>query len=163
PLEMAGKTTTIDLAAHNATKVLARASTTVICGNVPKQKKPFFAPLFPPLLTAIGVIPIAPPPSLVQPTTSTQAQSQAQAQGAFAAQEQEQPQVAFATAYKRALDQALVEEREYSMTAYRDRSAPAMPPPLFIASVGIMSVLAYVGAIAPRRRLSRAAARNRRR
>lgn len=157
PLEMAGKKSEVELVANKGADVLARASATVVCGDVPedKDRKDFFG-LFPfdRVLGLLPLLPLSPPPTLANPSQATQAQSQAQAQGAMATQEQEQPQLAMATQYKSALREALGKEDEYAMTRYRERTQPELPPGMFLSAASLMMAVAYGFASSRRRRTS---------
>ena len=154
PMSMAGERSKVSLSAMQSAKKLATATATVVCGKVDptKEKKGFFATFpFDRVLGLLPLLPLAPPPTLTNPTSATQAQSQAQAQGAMAAQEQQQPQVAYAIQHKAKLAEALArEEQEYQMTSYRDRSKPV--PGLFLAAGAVMMSAAYALAMSRRRR-----------
>ena len=156
PLSMAGKKTDVDLTATKGPDVLAQASATVVCGDVPAEKKKDFFDLFPfdRVLGVVPLIPLSPPPTLANPSQATQAQSQAQAQGAMATQEQEQPQLAMATQYKSALREALGKEEEYAMTRYRQRTEPELPQGMFLGAAALMMAAAYGFAMSRRRRTS---------
>ncbi|MBW3595184.1 MAG: hypothetical protein KY391_06355, partial [Actinobacteria bacterium] len=162
PRSMAGERSRVDLTARQASKRLAAATATVVCGDVDRKKKPFFD-LYPfdRVLALLPLLPLSPPPTLTNPSQATQAQSQAQAQGAMATQEQEQPQVALATQYKEALSEALAREEEYAMTRYRERSAPEVPPGLLVAAGAVMMSAAYGLAVSRRRRAAVAYQRHR--
>ena len=162
PTSMAGEKTEVGLVANQGNRKLARAMTTVVCGKKP-PKKPFF--LSSPFETIVGILPLlplAPPPTLANPSSATQAQSQAQAQSAMATQEQEQPQLAFVTQYKSALKEALAKEEEYSMSSYRDRTSGQPPPGLFLAGASLMMAAAYGVAMSRRRKAAFAPARQHR-
>jgi hypothetical protein len=162
PMAMAGKKSLVDLTATKGSDVLARATATVVCGPVAdKDKKDFFS-LFPfdKVLAVVPLLPLSPPPSLVNTSQATQAQSQAQAQGAMATQEQQQPQVALATQYKSALKEALAKDEEYAMTRYRERTSPELPPGLFLGAASLMMGAAYGVAMSRRRRAALVPARS---
>ncbi len=161
PTAMAGERIEVRLAASRGADPLDRATTTIVCGKVPEDKKKnAFFDLFPfdRVLGLVPLLPLSPPPTLANPSQATQAQSQAQAQGAMATQEQEQPQVALATQYKSALREALARDEEYAMTRYRERSSTELPPPLFLAAAALMASASYV-ALSRRRRIEPARAR----
>ena len=152
PNSMAGERTNIDVAARDGEGVLARATTTVICGGVPEDD-PLLSILGFDVLAAIPLIPVSPPPSIVEPASSAQAQSQAQAQGAMAQQRQEQHQVALAHNYKQALREALARDEEYAMTAWRDRTPASVPAGAFLGGAALLMAATYAYAISTRTRL----------
>jgi len=162
PMSMSGERSRVDLTARQASKRLAAASATVVCGEIDENKKGFFDVYrFDRVLGLLPLLPLSPPPTLTNPSQATQAQSQAQAQGAMATQEQEQPQVALAAQYKAALNEALARDEELAMTRYRDRSKSEVPPGLFVAGVAGLMSAAYAIAVSRRRRLAVAVQRRR--
>lgn len=152
PQSMTGERTNIDVAARDGEGVLAKATTTVICGGVPEED-PLLSVLGIDVLAAIPLIPVSPPPTIVEPASSAQAQSQAQAQGAMAQQRQEQHQVALAHNYKQALREALAREDEYAMTAWRDRTPAPVPAGPLLAGAALLMSLTYAYAASTRTRL----------
>ena len=152
PQSMAGERTNIDLAARDGEGVLAKATTTVICGGIPEED-PLLSVLGFDVLAAIPLIPVSPPPTIVEPASSAQAQSQAQAQGAMAQQRQEQHQVARAHNYKQALRDALAREDEYAMSAWRDRTPAHVPAGPFLGGAALLMSLTYAYAASTRTRL----------
>ena len=160
PQSMAGEKTEVDLVANQGGRKLARATATVVCGK--KDKKSFFASFpFERILGILPLLPLAPPPTLANPSSATQAQSQAQAQSAMATQEQEQPQLAFVTQYKSALKEALAKEEEYAMSSYRERTSGQPPPGLFLAGASLLMAAAYGVAMSRRRKPAFVPARRR--
>jgi len=163
PMTLAGERTQVDLTATQGGSELADGTATVVCGKLGGDKKDAFFDLYPidRVLGLLPLLPLSPPPPLTNPSQATQAQSQAQAQGAMVTQEQEQPQVALASQYRSALREALAKEDEYLMTRYRERSAPAVPPGLFLGGAGLLMGAAYGVATSRRRRAAPAYARRR--
>ena len=164
PLSMAGERARVDLSALQASERLASTTATVVCGKVAaNDKKKEFFDLYPfdRVLGILPLLPLSPPPTLTNPSQATQAQSQAQAQGAMATQEQEQPQLALVTQYKSALKEALARDEEYTMTRYRERSEPGLPPGAFLAAGAVLLSAAYGLAASRRRRTAPALQRRR--
>lgn len=123
--------------------------TTVVCTEEPADLIPVL-PLIPPLV-AIGVPPPPPPPAPVsQMNPATQAQSQAQAQGAAAHQEQEEPQLAMVTAFDA---QAVEEEGQFAMTAYRDRRRLPAEAYLGVGAVALGMMMSAAFALRRRHQL----------
>ena len=160
PTSMAGEKTEIDLVAAQGSRELATATSTVVCGK--KDKKPFFTSSpFEAIIGILPLLPLAPPPTLANPSSATQAQSQAQAQSAMATQEQEQPQLAYVAQYKSALKEALAKEEELAMSSYRDRTSPQPPPGLLLAGASALMAAAYGVAVSRGRRRRYAFSRRR--
>ena len=158
PRTLAGTRNEVDLAATQSGGVIVDTTATIVCGKVPED---FFAAFRFDRVLALALLPLTPPPTIVNTGQATQAQSQAQAQGALAAQEQEQPQVALVTQYRAAVKEALAKEDEYFMTRYQERTAPSVPPGLFLGGAGLLMGAAYALAMSRRRRVAPAYTRRR--
>jgi hypothetical protein len=126
PLSAAGRKFPIKLRATTDNGLLATATTSVQCRDIPKKPPP--PPIIVPLLEAFAPLVIPPPPPPPPPVSTisqAQAQSQAQVQGGAAFQEEKQPQAAFVNAYDQFLENqaaAARDDDDYAMTSYKRRS-----------------------------------------